>query len=85
MKRGVVKIDVPIFIACDLTFSREKNYAGGGGGDGLAGEEVDTGWGVEVEEVPTLFPAPPICPLRSGRSFAKGERLWWEMLAMGAY
>lgn len=32
VKRGVVRINTPIFLNCDLTFSREKNYAGGGGG-----------------------------------------------------
>jgi len=32
VKRGIVKINAPIYLDCDLTFSREKNYAGGGGG-----------------------------------------------------
>ena len=32
VKRGVIRLKAPIFLDCDLTFSREKNYAGGGGG-----------------------------------------------------
>ena len=32
VKRGVISVEAPIYLDCDLTFSRERNYAGGGGG-----------------------------------------------------